>query len=80
MNGSGKVRASACDVLPRMSSPVGRGRRVAVNFAVCLSGEAGILFFFFNLVFLFERTRPAASMRPPCLIHLPTTNEAVFLL
>ena len=30
--------------------------------------------------FFFERTRPAASMRPPCLIYLSTCNEAVFCL
>ena len=34
----------------------------------------GVRFFFF------ERTRPAASMRPPCLIYLSTSNEAVFCL
>ena len=26
-------------------------------------------------VFFFERTRPAASMRPPCFIYLSTINE-----
>ena len=31
---------------------------------------------FFLLVFFFERTRPAASMSPPCLIYLSTCNEA----
>ena len=31
--------------------------------------------FFFDF-FLFERTRHAASMRPPCLIYLSTSNEA----
>ena len=34
-------------------------------------GAAGFLFFF-SSVFFFERTRPAASMRPPCLIYLST--------
>ena len=28
---------------------------------------------FFLLVYFFERTRPAASMRPPCLIYLSTS-------
>ena len=28
--------------------------------------------FFFRLFFFFERTRPAASVRPPCLIYLST--------
>ena len=32
--------------------------------------------YFFFLFFFFERTRPAASMRPPCLIYLSTSNEA----
>ena len=31
---------------------------------------------FFSVVFFFERTRPAASMKPPCLIYLSTSNEA----
>ena len=35
---------------------------------------------FFPLVYFFERTRPAASMRPTCLIYLSTSNEAVFCL
>ena len=29
--------------------------------------------FFFPVFFCFERTLPAASMRPPCLIHLSTS-------
>ena len=31
-------------------------------------------FFFFSFFFFFERTRPVASMRPPCLIHLSTST------
>ena len=44
----------------------------------CVLGAAGfrVLFRFFFL----ERTRPAASMRPPFLIYLSTSNEAVFCL
>ena len=38
----------------------------------CVLGAA----FFFCSFFFFERTRPAASMRPPCLISLSTSNEA----
>ena len=39
----------------------------------CVFGGAGFFrFFFFDFVFLFERTRLAASMRPPCLIYLCT--------
>ena len=34
----------------------------------CVLGGAGFRFF----VNLFERTRPAASMRPPCLIYFST--------
>ena len=30
--------------------------------------------------FIFERIRPAASMRPPCLLHLSASNEDVFFL
>ena len=37
------------------------------DFFVCFS----FLFFFF-----FERTRPAANMRPPCLVYFSTSNEA----
>ena len=39
-------------------------------------GGAGFFRFCFSIfVFLFERTRSAASMRPPCLIYLSTSNE-----
>ena len=42
-----------------------------------LNGGAGFFRFFFPIFFfLFERTRPAASMTPPCLIYLSTSNEA----
>ena len=36
-------------------------------------GAAGFFCIFFPYIFLFERTRPAASMRPPCLIYLSTS-------
>ena len=39
----------------------------------CVSGGAFFFFFFFDF-FFFERTRPAASMRPPCLIYLSTST------
>ena len=39
---------------------------------LCVLGAAGFRFCFF--VFFFERTRPAASMRPPCLIYLFTST------
>ena len=38
----------------------------------CVLGGAD--FSVFRFVFLFERTRPAASMRPPCLIYLSTST------
>ena len=45
----------------------------------CVLGAAGffaVLFYFYSSYFFFERTRPAASMRQPCLIYLSTSNEA----
>ena len=42
----------------------------------CVLGAADF-FRVFRVFFSFERTRPAASMRPPCLIYLFTSNEAV---
>ena len=32
-------------------------------------------FVFFFPVFFFERTRPSARIRPPCLIYLATSND-----
>ena len=46
----------------------------------CVLGGAEFSVFFFSICFVFERTRPAASMRSPCLIYLTTSNEAVFYL
>ena len=74
--GSGRVWANAWDVFRRTSSRVGRGRRAAVEFVVCL-GCGGISCFLFRFLF-FERTRPAASMRPPCLIYLSTSSRVGF--
>ena len=42
-----------------------------------LGGADFFVIFSFDFVF-FERTRPAASMNPPYLIYLSTSNEAVF--
>ena len=40
----------------------------------CVLGGADFFSaFFFGVYFFFERTRPAASTRPPCLIYLSTT-------
>ena len=70
--GSGRVWANAWDVIRRTPSRSGRGRRAAVDF-VCVLGAAGFRLFF--LAFFFERTRPAASMRSPCLIYLSTSAD-----
>ena len=43
----------------------------------CVLGRADFSVFFpFSIFVFFEHTRPAASMRPPCLIYLSTSNEA----
>ena len=55
----------------RTPSRGGRGRGVAVDFVVCFGWGGFFRVFFFDF-FFFERTRPAASMRPPCLIYLST--------
>ena len=39
----------------------------------CVFGGEGFVRVFVSIIFVFERTRPAASMRPPCLIHLSTS-------
>ena len=46
-----------------------------LSMSWCVLGGAD-----FFVLFLFEHTRHAASMRPPCLIYLSTSNEAVFSL
>ena len=66
--GSGRVWANAWDVFRRAPSRVGRGRQAAVDFVACFRW-GGI----FSIIFSFERTRSAASMRPPCLIYLSTS-------
>ena len=40
----------------------------------CVLGAADF-FRVFRVFFSFERTRPAASMRPPCLIYISTSKE-----
>ena len=40
----------------------------------CVLGGAIFSVFFFRFCFFFERTRPAASMRPPCPIYLSTST------
>ena len=76
-----RVWANAWDVFRRTPSRGGRGRRAAVDFVEGFRcGGVYFLCFlvFWFFVFFFERTRPAASMRTPCLIYLSTSNEAVF--
>ena len=68
--GSERVWTNARDVFRSTPSRNGHGRRAAVDFVVCF-GWGG-----FFRVFFFKRTRPAASMRPPCLVYLSTSNEA----
>ena len=43
-----------------------------ISWCVLGGADFSVIFLFFFL----ERTRPAASMRPPCLIYLSTSNEA----
>ena len=69
---SGRVWANAWDVFRRTPSRDGCGYRVAVDFVVSL-GSAGFWEVF--SFFFFERTRPAASMGPPCLIYLSTGRK-----
>ena len=40
----------------------------------CVLGGTDFSVIFFFVFFFFERTRPAASMRPPCLIYLSTST------
>ena len=70
--GSGRVWANAWEAFRRAPSRDGRGRQAAVDFVVCF-GCGG----FFRDFFSFERTRPAASMRAPCLIYFSTSIHFV---
>ena len=42
----------------------------------CVLGGADFLVFSFRFLF-FERTRPAARMRPPCLVYLSTISKLI---
>ena len=48
-----------------------------VSWCVFCGARSFVVDFVF---FSFERTRPAASTRPFCLMYLSTSNEAVFFL
>ena len=79
--GSGRVWANAWDVFRRTPSRGGRGRRAAVDFVVCFGwGRFFRGFFVFRFFFLQTQTASCASMRPPRLIYLSTSNEAVVCL
>ena len=41
----------------------------------CVLGAEFLLCFFFDFCFFSDHTRAAASMRPPCLIYLPTSKR-----
>ena len=43
--------------------------------SLCVLGGTDFFGFFFRFFFLFERTGPAASMRPSCLIYLSTSKR-----
>ena len=78
--GSGQVWAIAWDVLRRKLSRGGSGRRADVDFVVRFRCGGIYFVFFVFILFSFERTRPAASMRLPRLISLFTCIEAIFWL
>ena len=40
----------------------------------CVLGGVGFLLFLFFRFFFFERTRPTAKVRPPCLIYISTST------
>ena len=42
----------------------------------CVFLVSGEISFLFRVFFFFERTRPTASTRQPCLMYLSTSNEA----
>ena len=53
----------------------GRGRRAGMDFGVCFGWGGFLRIILFQIFFFFERTRPAASMRPPCFIYLSTITS-----
>ena len=74
--GIGIVWANTWDVFHRMPSRVARGGRAVVDFVVVFGWGGFFRDLVFYLFFFFEHTRPAASMRPSCLIYLSISNEA----
>ena len=66
----GLTRAT-CFVPRRLEVVAGAG---LLWISWCVLGGADFSCFSFS-IFFFERTRPAVSMRPPCLIYLSTTTS-----
>ena len=54
----------------------GRGRLVVVDFVLCF-GSGEYFSVFFSFFYLLERTRPAASTRPFCLMYHCTSTLSV---
>ena len=52
--------------------------RAAVDIVVCFGWGGFFCVIYVDDFFFFERTRPAASMRPPCRIYLSTSTEVCF--
>ena len=72
--GSARVWAYPWNVFRRAPSRVGRGRQAAVDFVVCFGCGGFFRFFLKEFLFYFERTQPAASMRPAFLVYLSTST------
>ena len=70
------VWTNAWDAFRRAPSRDGRGRRAAVDIVVRFGVRRIFSSFFFRFFFFVrtQRKRPAASMRPSCLIYLSTSN------
>ena len=88
-----RVWATEWDVFHCTPSRGGRSRRAVVDICrgpgvFLASGGISCFFFrvwwdfvlFFFRFLRFERTRPTASTRQPCLMYISTSNEAVFCL
>ena len=45
-----------------------------ISWCVLGGADSPVIFLSFVVSFFFERTRPGASMRPPCLIYLSTST------
>ena len=61
----GRMRGTCC-----VACSLEVGRRAAVDFVVCFRVRPEFFVFVVSICFFFERTWPASSTRPPCLIYL----------